>query len=204
MKKLVLALAAFAMMYVPAHAGFIDTTFAAWQAAPVTIDDKIFTYIGGGGNLTGAEVIFASDVFPTQTIYLMDIIAKPGLTNGNLDLDYSVTATNPALHIVGLGVDSIVASLGTNFNLTKTYYSSPGHADQIAQLVSVNGSNVSVTGNFGNLVYTHVTATIPAGGALDSFRDGYTQSATVPEPTSCALLGFGAIALAFAVQRKQR
>lgn len=206
MRKVLLAMAAYATMFVPAYAETIDITFNDWKAAgSVTIGDKEFTYIGGGNNFGNAEVIFTSTSLGSQTIYDMDIMFASPLNNTTIDLDYSVTVTDPLSEITGLGVSSQILAIGTDFDLTKTYYSSAGHVGQIGQLVSVNGGTAETTGNFGQLVYTHVTATVPAGNIISSFRDEYAQtSSDVPEPSSIALLGLGAVGLAFGAYRKRR
>lgn len=205
MKRLLLALVAYAGIYGPAQAAII-TDFDNWKVTPIQVGDKLFTYIAGGDNFNDAEVKFTSTVFPTQTTYDMDIIFAPSLNNTMIDLDYSVTVTNPLSHLTGLGVDSQIGSLGTNFNLTKTFYSSPGHVGQVAQLISVNGSNAAVLGNFGQIIYTHVQATVPVGNVIDSFRDEYTQviESPVPEPSSMALLTCGAIGCALSSWRRRR
>jgi len=194
MRKLLFAVAAYAMMFQQAHAIIITESFNDWKAAPVAIGDKVFTYLAGGGTFNNPTVTFTETIFPTQTIYTMDIAFSPALHNVAVDLDYSVAVTNPLTHITGMGIDSQVGSLGTNFNVTKTFYSSPGHVGQIAQLVSVNGSNSSVLGDFGQLVFTHVEATVPVGNVMDSFRDEYTQALVVPEPPTAVLAGLGLVA----------
>ena len=190
MRICIYASAVVSMMLTAAFGGNFSTTFNQWETTPVVIGDKLFTYIAGGSNFNDPGLVFSDTTYPGQEVYAFNINFNPGITNTTVDLDYSITALNPALQITGLGIDTIIGSLGTNFNLTKTYYSSPGHVDQVAQLVSVNGSNASVTGEFGSLLYVHLVSVIPAGNSLDSIRDGYTQS-TVPEPSSLALLFVG-------------
>lgn len=207
MKKLVFALLAYCAMYVPAQAELIITTFDDWKVNPVQIGDKLFTYTAGGDNFNNAEVRFSSNNLPGQTVYDMDILFAPSLNNTTIDLDYSVEVTNPNLHLSGLGVDSQIGALGTNFNLVKTFYSSPNHVGQVAQLISANGSNAAVLGNFGQTIYTHVQATVPVGNVIDSFRDEYTQSANanpVPEPSSIALLTLGCMGLGIGSYRRRR
>ncbi|MCY2967442.1 MAG: PEP-CTERM sorting domain-containing protein [Planctomycetota bacterium] len=194
MKKFTFTLMAFACLCVPAAAATINTTFDAWTLAPVVLGDKQFTYIAGGSNFNNAAMTFTSTVFPTQIVHDVDVQFAPGLTNTTIDLDYSILVLNPLFHISGMGLDAQIGALGTNFDLTKTYYNSPGHVGQIAQLTSVNGGNVSILGNFGQLIYVHVTSTVPAGNEIDSFRDGYIQS-SVPEPASFLLAGFGVLGL---------
>jgi hypothetical protein len=205
MKKVLLSFAVFAMMYGSAQAAMIETTFDQWKTTPVVIGDKVFTYVAGGNNFNNADLTFTSIALPTQTVYDFDINFSPSLINTTIDLDYSVSVTDPTEEIIGLGLDSQIGSLGTDFNLMKTYYSAPGHVGQIAQLVSVNGGNASAAGHFGQLVYTHVEASVPVGNYINSFRDGYSQAAApVPEPASMALLGFGGISIAFVGYRKRK
>ena len=194
------------MMVMPAFAGTVDTTFNAWETSPVQIGDKLFTYVGGGSNFTNPGLVFSETVYPTQTVYAFNINFASALTNTTVDLDYSITALNPAQEITGLGLDTIIGSLGSNFNLTKTYFTSPNHVNQVAELTSVNGNNVSVNGHFGNLLYVHVVSVIPSGNSLDAIRDGYSQSAlsSVPEPSSLALLFLGGGALFAGAYRRRR
>jgi len=188
------AIATFAMLCRPAAAAQIDTTFAAWQASPVLIGDKLFTYLSGGDNFAPAtKMSFIETVLPSQTVYDMDVTFDPSLVGTSITLDYSVTVTNPLMQISGVGVDSLIGVLGSNFNLTKDYYAGPAHTLHEAQLVSTNGNNVSTTGSFGQLIFTHVDATIPSNNFLTSFRDEYIQSLTpvsTPEPSALALAGF--------------
>ncbi len=194
MKKFTFALMAFACLCVPTMASTINTTFDAWTLAPVVLGDKQFTYIAGGSNFNNAAMTFTSTVFPTQTVYDLDVDFAPGLTDTTIDLDYSILVLDPLSYISGMGLDAQIGALGTNFDLTKTYYNAPGHVGQIAQLTSLNGGNVSVLGDFGQLVYVHVFSIVPIGNEIDSLRDGYIQS-SVPEPTSFLLAGVGVLGL---------
>jgi hypothetical protein len=207
MKRVLIALVAYAAMFARADAAIVETTFDDWKNNPVVIGDKIFTYIAGGNNFNNAEIVFASTAFPNNmVVYDMDVFFIPSLIGTVIDLDYSVEVTNPNSHLTGLGIDSQIGALGTNFDVTKTYYSSPNHQNQVAHLVSTNGGNSSVLGNFGQKIYTHVQATVPATNDLDSFHDGYTQviNTIVPEPSSIALLAFGGVGLVFGGWRRRR
>jgi len=198
---LLFALLALTALGSSAKAAQIDTTFANWQASPITIGDKTFTYISGGGNFGPAKMSFIETVLPTQIVYDMDVYLEPSLIGTAITLDYSIFDTDPAANITGLGVDSLIGSLGPDFNLTKTFYTGSGHVGQEAQLTSTNGNNVGTTGNFGHLVYTSVLAVIPRDNFLTSFRDEYTQARPggpfigAPEPSSLVLVGFAVMGM---------
>ena len=209
MKMWIYSSMSFAMFLAPAFAGTIDTTFNAWKTNPVLIGDKLFTYTSGGSNFTNPSLVFSETAYPTQTVYALDLNFARALTNTTVDLNYTITALNPALEITGLGVDTIIGSLGTNFNLTTTYFASANHANQVAQLTSVNGSNTSVQGSFGNKLFVHVSSVVPSGNSLDAIYDAYSQSpiitnnTIVPEPSSLALFFCGGGVLLVGAHRRR-
>lgn len=205
-----------AVFSLSAQAGTITKTFAQWQAAPVTIGDKLFTY-GTSSNLPTSPtdtVSFIQDDNNTNQYFLnYNFVPPSSITAFTLDYTVDVVQSDPNVTRFFKAVDSdtTVSTFPPAETLVTNFVgNTPGSS---VTLTSIGGSpEVSLIGGAPTSLAVSNTYTSggAGGGPITSFQNSFLQDARIntlstPEPTSMVgLLVFGGLGLASKLKKRSR